>query len=258
MSDSVEVQRYTAVALCSRITAAGASEEEASVLHECVLSLKVEGVPFLEIACTPTYLEELVVGRLFSEGLIEGADEIASLAVDEEALTASVSLRSPRVPARGGYVRHLATTGDVCTTVRFEVLESALASYPATAVDVDELFALSELFEEDTPLHALTSGTHSARVAVDGRVRGVFEDIGRHNALDKAVGWMLLRGVPGSRVTVFSSGRVPVDMARKAVRARIGVLATKAAPTDQAIACAKRYGLRLVCLAKEGSMRVFA
>ena len=73
------------------------------------------------------------------------------------------------------------------------------------------------------------------------------EDIGRHNALDKAVGSMLLAGVPLSECVLYTSGRVPMDMVRKAIRAGVPALVSKTMPTVQSLELAQEYGLQLLC-----------
>lgn len=74
----------------------------------------------------------------------------------------------------------------------------------------------------------------------------------------KAIGYALRHGIPLSRCMVYSSGRIPTDMAMKAIRAGIPILASKASPTAEAIALAKEYGLTLVCAARRDRMKLFA
>ena len=107
------------------------------------------------------------------------------------------------------------------------------------------------------PLHAATWATHSCFLARNGEILFSCEDIGRHNAMDKAIGYALRNGIPLSECMVYSSGRIPTDMAKKAIRAAIPVLISKAAPTRQAIALAHTYGLTLICAARRDSMRQY-
>ena len=73
------------------------------------------------------------------------------------------------------------------------------------------------------------------------------EDLGRHNALDKAVGCAVLAGLPLAECVLYTSGRVPLDMVRKAIRAGVPVLVSKSMPTVQSAELAAEYGLQLVC-----------
>lgn len=82
--------------------------------------------------------------------------------------------------------------------------------------------------------------------------------MGRHNALDKGVGFALLRGIPLAECVAYTSGRAPLDMAEKAVAAGIPVLVSKATPTAECVAFAEKYGLTLLCRAWTDRYEVFA
>ena len=121
----------------------------------------------------------------------------------------------------------------------------------------EQVFDLADRFHAGMPLHGQTWATHSCFLAKDGQLLFQCEDIGRHNALDKAIGYALRHGIPLSRCMVYSSGRIPTDMAMKAIRAGIPILASKASPTAEAVNLAKEYGLTLVCAARRDRMKLF-
>ena len=95
-------------------------------------------------------------------------------------------------------------------------------------------------------LYRRTISTHSCILMRKGEILCSMDDIGRHNAFDKVVGWALLREIPLNECIVFSSGRIPVDMVQKAVRAGVTVLASKALPTMEAITLAEQKKLTLL------------
>ena len=97
------------------------------------------------------------------------------------------------------------------------------------------------------PLYRATRAVHSCFVLHEGRILCACEDIGRHNALDKAVGSVPLAGVPLSECVLYTSGRVPMDMVRKAIRAGVPALVSKTMPTVQSLELAAEYGLQLLC-----------
>ena len=92
---------------------------------------------------------------------------------------------------------------------------------------------------------ASTHAVHSCLLLRAGRILYRCEDLGRHNALDKAVGCALTEGVPLAECVLFTSGRVPVDMVRKAIRAGVPALVSKSMPTVQSLELAEEYGLKL-------------
>lgn len=120
------------------------------------------------------------------------------------------------------------------------------------------IFSLADRFAKGMPLHKETWCTHSCFLAMEDQLLFQCEDIGRHNALDKAIGYALLHGINLTRCIVYSSGRIPTDMAEKAIRAGISILSSKASPTQEAVELAGRYHLTLVCNARRDSMRVYA
>lgn len=227
-----------------------------TVLCESTVKVFVEGLRPLCISCTPSDLDELVVGRLFTDGYIDSVDDIEELSVTHDGMKADVVLR--RLPEMGrGNAVHVTSTEDRPHR-RCHGRVSSLEVYGPRQWTADSVFALCDTFSKDSPIHAHTSGTHSCRLFVDGELAYLAEDVGRHNALDKAIGHLLLNRIDPARTAVFSSGRIPIDMAIKAIRAKIPLFATKAAPTQQAIQIARHYGLVLVCLGKNGRLQVFS
>ena len=105
--------------------------------------------------------------------------------------------------------------------------------------------ALADAMGQGLPLYRATHAVHSCLLLRAGRILYRCEDLGRHNALDKAVGCALTEGVPLAECVLFTSGRVPVDMVRKAIRAGVPALVSKSMPTVQSLELAEEYGLKL-------------
>lgn len=211
----------------------------------------------LRLVCTPGFLGEMVVGRLLTEGYVLSAEDIEQLYICESGHTVKVYVS--RLQGLG-----LTTKQPVeptcCTDNRVFLANQndRMLPFGTKAIWKPEwVFALTKAFCEDSKLHKTTFGTHSCYLAVAGEVLFTSEDISRHNALDKAVGYAALHHIAPSECMLFTTGRVPVDMVRKAITAGIPVLVTKAVPTREAVEVAKEYGLTLICKAWPDRFEVF-
>ena len=116
---------------------------------------------------------------------------------------------------------------------------------------------MADAFADGSPLHGITFATHSCNLAQKDNILISCEDIGRHNALDKVIGYALRHNIDLHQCMVYSSGRIPTDMTLKVIHAGIPILSSKASPTSEAIDLAKKYHLTLICAARRDRMKVF-
>ncbi|XCP83945.1 formate dehydrogenase accessory sulfurtransferase FdhD [Roseburia hominis] len=235
---------------------AEASKE--TVLAEHLLEVYLNERLTMKLVCTPEHLTELVLGRLFSEGMINDTDEVESIYICKYGTRAKVMLRNTSPALQ---VQQVETTPTCCTGNR--VLYEPVSDNPLHVMDfaswqAEWIFMLADKFSEGTPLHRKTWATHSCFLARRDRLLFQCEDIGRHNALDKVIGYALRHRIPLSECFVYSSGRIPVDMVSKAIRARLPLLVSKAVPTNEAVRLAKQYHLTLICSARRDLMKVYS
>ena len=214
-------------------------EETEPILVEHMMDVYVNERLTMKLVCIPQHLTELVLGRLFTEGIISSAEDVEQIYICEFGKRARVILSRNRV------LNDYFITDQPMT--------------PVTPVPWKKqwIFDLADCFANGTPLHSQTWATHSCFLACDGELLFQCEDIGRHNALDKAIGYALRHNIDLKKCVVYSSGRIPTDMAIKAIRAGIPVLASKASPSAEAVAMAKEYHLTLICAARRDRMKLF-
>lgn len=207
---------------------------ETELLSEHVLSVYVNGSLCFELNCTPNDLVELVLGRLFLEKIIQCPEDIACLSICPDGTKAEVILNEAHSAVK--------ESDAAIRTIEW---------YP------EWVFQCASLFGEDTLLHKRTGSTHSCYLLTGGKLRFVAEDISRHNAMDKVVGYALKNRIPLSHSYIYTSGRVPADMMEKVIRAGIPLLISKANATAQAVALAAKYGIVLLCKANKNSFQKY-
>jgi FdhD protein len=115
------------------------------------------------------------------------------------------------------------------------------------------------LLRSSQPTFSSTGGLHAAALfTADGTAKVVREDVGRHNAVDKVIGFALRGGLPLEESVLMVSGRLSFELVQKAVAARVPVLAGISAPTSLAVRMAEALGVTLVGFLREGSMNVYS
>jgi FdhD protein len=206
------------------------------------------------LVCTPLNLEYLVLGRLLTEGIISGIDDIDTIYICDNGNTAKVFVKNnPRFRESKGIE-------PTCCTGNRQFLQNednaSLKPIGYAELIYENVFALAEDFKAGSNIHGKTKGTHSAYLQCQGKTVFGCEDIGRHNALDKCIGYMIKNKLEPLKCMLFTTGRVPTDMVRKAVLAGVGGLVSKAVPTDAAVKMANMYNLNLVCRAWPDSFTI--
>jgi FdhD protein len=216
---------------------------------------------------TPGHDFELAVGFLHTEGLLApGGPRQVSYCADVErpdqrfnVVTVEVDAPAPPEPVRTGLV---SSACGVCGSASLDALrERGLAPVAAgPTVPVEVLYGLPERLRAAQGVFSATGGLHAAGLFTPaGEVLAVREDVGRHNAVDKLVGWALLGGgLPLSGGVLMVSGRAGYEIVQKAVAAGIPVVASVSAPSSLAVAVAEDFGVTLVGFLRGRRCNVYA
>ena len=208
---------------------------------------------------TPGMTRELVLGHLFTEGVIGSMDDVAELEV--LLLKVHVELRGEVDFERLNMSKvDLITTacGSLSTPVNPGQLES-LGVSSEVKVEAEVIWRMVRELNLRGEKYKETGGTHSAMLCkVDGEVVAFAEDVGRHNAVDKVIGAALLEGVDFEECALVSSGRQSSEMVLKAARSGVPVVASVAAPLSSGIQVARVTGITLVCFVRGRRMNVYS
>lgn len=219
-------------------------------------------VPLAVTMRTPGDDLELAAGFLFGEGVIRRVEDIVTLRhchqvpADRRDNTVTVRLTSGPASAAAALARRFTVTS-ACGVCGIESLDDLAArgirSVQATSVEPCALLAMPPRLRESQLTFDRTGGLHAAGLFTpSGELICLREDVGRHNALDKVIGWALLQGLlPIDRHTLLVSGRTSYELAQKAVASGAGVLAGVSAPSTLAVDLARCFGLALAGFVRE-------
>lgn len=271
-----------------------------SLAVEAAVAIVINGIHYAVLMASPTQLEYLAIGFLFSEGLIEHSNELLDWEVthlcdeaksnafhddngenykqkellnqdvrfehllDYDAYVVELVLNQRSFHRIQAQQRQLAgRTG--CGMCGITGLNQALpdlsrylkdtAQTKVTAPSLDNLIAIRAQVETLQHTHQLTGAVHAAATVHDNQLN-LFEDVGRHNALDKLIGWQLRHNIEVDCVVMTS--RVSIELVQKSIRMRLPWLVGMSAPTSTAVRVAQRYGLGLAGFLRDNRVTYYS
>ncbi len=234
------------------------TRSEDLVARESAVTLYLNDTELVTLVCTPAHLQELCLGFLFAEGFIDSARDVKNFSYNEKDGLAWVETARPARAEKLFLKRHIASC---CGRGRPSFYFANDASIEKVASDLrvstDAIVRLRAQFEERAELFTATGGAHGAAISDGNNIHAFFEDVGRHNALDKLAGWCLLNGVPARDKLLLFSGRVSSEILLKAARLGIPVIVSPSAPTDLALELAGQLGVTVVGFARGRRMNVY-
>jgi len=219
---------------------------ELAVAREFPLTIILNGQELVTLLCTPLEMPALAAGYLSSEGLLADAAEIKRITVDEDRGIARVDTVHPVALAEDTPFKRLIASGCGRGASLYSRADAAIP--PVTAeitVRPQEIIKLVAEFQHHSELYSATHGVHSAALCARERSILFFEDVGRHNALDKIFGKCLLDNIPLADKLVISSGRMSSDSVYKVAKRGMPLLVSVASPTDLAVKIATDLGVTL-------------
>ena len=217
----------------------------------------VNGEYHVTLIATPDMRKELAVGYLHSEGVIDSPDEIRSISVrgadvhvelkkNVDLREAAVGMMNLIVTACGSRPRG-ATPPSQLPDVRSQLQANA-----------ERVVHMILDLNRRSHIHMRTGGTHAAMIcSSEGNTLAFAEDVGRHNAIDKVIGSVLLSGGDLEKCILVNTGRLSGEIVQKVARGRIPIVASKTVPLTSGIRLAEESGVTLVSLRK-GHLKVYA
>jgi FdhD protein len=237
----------------TRIMAGAKEAVEDIVAEEVPLRIFVNKSEPVTLLCTPQDLHDLIRGFLFSSGLIEKSADVKEIALDRKQWRAfieldpahetgkSVKKSSPR-PFRsaGAYPRSGNGRGSRCV------------------IKISRVRGLVADFQKRSDIYIKTGGVHSAAIADNKNILVFREDIGRHNAMDKVIGHMMLENDFFGNKIIITSGRISSEVIFKVRKCGVPIIISKSAPTAQAVRLGREKGITLVGFARGNRMNIYS
>lgn len=204
------------------------------VIVEYTYKLCINGSEQITLLCSPEHLDYLAIGHLASEGWISSIEDIKSIHIDEKCGVASISL----------------DTGSEC--VKTLGIESDLRVEAAAILESMRcLNDLSIAFKK-------TGGAHGCALFDSNGIAAFYADVGRHNAVDKIIGYALSNSIPLEDKVILTTCRISSEILSKAASRRIPVIVSCSAATDLAVKAARKIGMTLIGFAREDRMNIYS
>ena len=248
---------------------AGATSERTEKLAvEEPLEIRLAGRRFTLTMRTPGHDEELAAGFLFAEGFINDASELGEIrrvrgrkgAPEPNAIDIVLNVPADGLRARLKRNFVMSSSCGVCGKTSIDSIRRRVTP-PADSARVAPgvMLALSQKLRAGQRVFAATGGLHGAAIfSLDGTMIAIREDVGRHNAVDKVIGYALTNAmVPLAQHIMMVSGRLSFEIVQKAAAAGVPILAAVSAPSSLAVELAEEIGTTLVGFLRDGSFNIY-
>lgn len=249
---------------------------EDTVALETEYSLFVNGQKLVRLSCTPEDLKELALGRLYTEGLVRNIRQIRSIQIQEEERTIYVEIsenEKQRIEKESGKnteneVKSLIESREEepgkKEPIQYRNAETTMPERKQRSegnriVGFSEIFSAAEVFfSQPGELFRETGCAHSCAFWKEREIVCSFEDIGRHNALDKVAGKLLIQEIDPGDGVIFTSGRISADYLKKIIQMGVATVVSRAAVTEAAVLLAEKYGILLLGFVRNHTGNLYA
>lgn len=236
------------------------SEKADDIASEKRLKILSNNREILSLLCTPTMVKELVVGFGLSEGLLknskdrdaqqEWCTERIEIFWKDNEIEVRLPIDMPEAAA--------ALTSGCGKGVTFSLNKELPVIKDNFTVSIDIIFELYKKFLRKSELFMATGGVHSAALCNEQEILVFAEDIGRHNAVDKIIGYTFLENITMQNKILLLSGRLSSEIISKSVKAEVPVLVSRAAPTDMAVETARRHNITLIGFLRGQQLNIYS
>jgi FdhD protein len=223
------------------------NKAELSFAREAPVTIILNNKELVTLLCTPIDLKYLAAGYLSSEGFIDNRDEIENILVNNKTGIVRVQTTGSERAVEFDQYKRMITSG--CGRGVSFYSEADIATQRIVSQVQFNSASISErvkYFQAGSDIYKETHGVHSAAICDEKRIIVFYEDIGRHNAVDKVFGKCMMEGIPVDELMVVTSGRISSEIVHKVAKRRVPVLISISAPTGLGVSTAEKLGLTLI------------
>jgi FdhD protein len=231
------------------------------IVTEYPITIILNDQEFATLVCSPEDIEELVVGFLASEGIINRFKDIKELDVVET--TGKAIVKTHRVNKLNEMFHSKRYVTSCCGKSRqsFYFYNDARTVKPIETkkkvLSIDDCFRLMEMMQESSTIFQETGGVHNAALCDENGIVVARTDIGRHNALDKIYGFCLKNSIALEDKVIVFSGRISSEVLLKVAKIKCGVVLSKSAPTELALRLAQELGITAVGFIRKRALNIY-
>jgi FdhD protein len=233
----------------------GAVDDNLTV--EQALQISINGKPFTITMRTPGNDLELIRGLLYSEDIYRDDKNLdIILSENEEKVITEAEINIAPELLRSGYSNSrsflsVASCG-ICGKTELDHIDPSCTIEYSKKLKIEQLYHMFDLMKKEQPTFQLSGGSHAASAfTIDGDLLCTMEDIGRHNAVDKVIGYLVDNKLLKDAKCITVSGRISYEIVAKAFAAKIPILAAVSAPSSLAVDFSKELGITLLGFCRE-------
>ncbi len=227
-----------------------------AVTNEAALRLHVNGREWATIMCTPREQDELALGFLRAEGVIQSLDDVRRIVVCPSGTCVDVWLKQDVEPPAPG--KRVITSG--CGGgLTFDDLSARHPPLNTTmTITPEQLFARMHDLYQAARLYAVTQGIHTSALTDGETLLLTAEDVGRHNTLDRLWGKAMKQQVTTEGRCLLATGRISSEMLSKAARMGVPIVASRTSPTSLSVKLGRAWNMTVIGYVRRNSLRVYA
>lgn len=229
----------------TEMSAEGFTKVEKALPEEIPLTIEVNGNELATLLASPSHLDDMAKGFLFTSGMITEMSEIKSLYIDPDRFRIVIEVEQD---LRDFVFKRIYTSGCGKGVIFHNPMDvmGKTSVEDGFQIEHTRLSLLMKQFLSRQTEYTEAGGIHGAALASPEEIYVTREDIGRHNAIDKVIGGSMAAGIDMSQAVMLSTGRVSSEIFSKVLRARIPIVAAIGAPTNQAVKLARVSNITLV------------